>query len=180
MAQSAAGSRFTESEGIGIEVSERYLRWANVVLVCGDTTESLDQAVDALAGKTNAPIIKVKTKSDLEPDTSNRQTGPIWVSAETGEGLTHLLDSIDRCLSTTVGQVITDLPLLTRSRHIHGIREAREEMSAFIREWKDENLPSPVAAVHLRAAVTALESLIGAVSTEDVLDRVFGSFCVGK
>jgi tRNA U34 5-carboxymethylaminomethyl modifying GTPase MnmE/TrmE len=37
-----------------------------------------------------------------------------------------------------------------------------------------------VAAVHLRAAVTALESVIGAVDVEDVLARVFGEFCVGK
>jgi tRNA modification GTPase len=43
-----------------------------------------------------------------------------------------------------------------------------------------ESLPAPVAAVHLRAAATALEALIGAVSTEDVLERVFSTFCVGK
>jgi tRNA modification GTPase len=34
--------------------------------------------------------------------------------------------------------------------------------------------------VHLRAATHALEALIGAVDVEDVLDRVFSSFCVGK
>jgi tRNA modification GTPase len=37
-----------------------------------------------------------------------------------------------------------------------------------------------VAATHLRAAVMALEELIGAVDVEDVLERVFRSFCVGK
>jgi tRNA modification GTPase len=36
------------------------------------------------------------------------------------------------------------------------------------------------AATHLRAAVTALDDLIGVVTPDDVLDRVFGSFCVGK
>jgi tRNA modification GTPase len=35
-------------------------------------------------------------------------------------------------------------------------------------------------ATHLRAAVTALDDLIGVVTPDDVLDRVFGSFCVGK
>jgi tRNA modification GTPase len=34
--------------------------------------------------------------------------------------------------------------------------------------------------VHLRAAVSALEDVIGVVSTEDVLDRVFATFCIGK
>jgi len=41
-------------------------------------------------------------------------------------------------------------------------------------------LETAVAATHLRAAVTALESLVGLVTAEDVLDRVFSSFCVGK
>jgi tRNA modification GTPase len=37
-----------------------------------------------------------------------------------------------------------------------------------------------VAATHLKSAVLALEELIGAVTREDVLDRLFASFCVGK
>jgi tRNA modification GTPase len=37
-----------------------------------------------------------------------------------------------------------------------------------------------VAAVHLRAAVFALETLVGAVDVEDVLSKVFSTFCVGK
>jgi tRNA modification GTPase len=37
-----------------------------------------------------------------------------------------------------------------------------------------------VAAVHLHEAAAALESLIGAVDVEDILDRVFSTFCVGK
>ncbi|NUS97777.1 MAG: tRNA uridine-5-carboxymethylaminomethyl(34) synthesis GTPase MnmE, partial [Gemmatimonadaceae bacterium] len=46
--------------------------------------------------------------------------------------------------------------------------------------WSAAALPAPVMAVHLRSAVGALEELIGVVDTEDVLDRVFRSFCVGK
>jgi tRNA modification GTPase len=41
-------------------------------------------------------------------------------------------------------------------------------------------LEAVVAATHLRAAATALEDLIGLVTPDDVLDRVFASFCVGK
>jgi tRNA modification GTPase len=41
-------------------------------------------------------------------------------------------------------------------------------------------MPVVVAAVHLRAAVHALEDIIGVVDTEDILDRVFAEFCVGK
>ena len=174
-----AGLRETSDvvERIGIEVSERYLRWANLVLACGDSESTLEVAVKALSGRTNAPIIRVRTKADLD----NSSTGPdLAVSAETGNGLADLLSEVDRCLDSTVGSTVADMPILTRSRHIHGIRHAREELAAFGTAWKNDALPAPVAAVHLRTATMALESLIGAVSTEDVLDRVFSSFCVGK
>ena len=174
-----AGLRETSDvvERIGIEVSERYLRWANLVLACGDSESTLEVAVKALSGRTNAPIIRVRTKADLD----SSSTGPdLAVSAETGNGLADLLSEVDRCLDSTIGSAVADMPILTRSRHIHGIRQAREELAAFGTAWKNDALPAPVAAVHLRTATTALESLIGAVSTEDVLDRVFSSFCVGK
>jgi tRNA modification GTPase len=41
-------------------------------------------------------------------------------------------------------------------------------------------VPTSVAAVHLRSAVHELETLIGALDVEDVLTRVFSTFCVGK
>jgi tRNA modification GTPase len=176
-----AGLRDTADtvERLGIEVSERYLRWANVVLACGDSEEALSATASALEGKTQAPVILVRTKSDLNTEASSSSADAV-VSAETGEGLANLVDKIDQALGKFAGSVIVDVPLLTRSRHIHGIREARKEIAAFGEAWEGDALPAPVAAVHLRAAATALESLIGAVSTDDVLDRVFSSFCVGK
>jgi tRNA modification GTPase len=102
------------------------------------------------------------------------------VSSETGAGLSALADAIDESLTGTAGGVIVDTPILTRARHIQGIHEARNEIAAFGQAWETETLPAPVAAVHLRSASVALETLIGAISTDDVLDRVFNSFCVGK
>lgn len=178
-----AGLRETSDvvERIGIEVSERYLRWANVVFACGDSEASVVAATKALAGRTTAPILCVRTKSDLILTSAGESSSDrIFVSAETGIGLTELMAQVDRCLTSSVGSAVADMPVLTRSRHIHGIRQAREEVAAFDVAWKEGRLPAPVAAVHLRSATTALESLIGAVSTDDVLDRVFSSFCVGK
>jgi tRNA modification GTPase len=177
-----AGLRETADvvERIGIEVSERYLRWANVVLACGDSNASVEAAVEALRGRTEAPVLRVRTKSDLDTSGEAPVADSIRLSAETGEGLAQLMVAVDDCLSATAGAVVADMPILTRSRHIHGIRQAREEVAAFGAAWRQNSLPAPVAAVHLRSAATALESLIGAVSTEDVLDRVFSSFCVGK
>ncbi|HEX6575909.1 MAG TPA: tRNA uridine-5-carboxymethylaminomethyl(34) synthesis GTPase MnmE [Gemmatimonadaceae bacterium] len=165
-------------ERIGIEVSEKYLGWADVVLACGDSDSSLAAVMTALEGKVSAPVIRVRTKSDI----GSVRTGyyDVSVSSETGEGLSDLVTRIDDVLSQSVGSVMVDTPILTRSRHIHGITQAKTEAEAFAKAWTEGELPAPVAAVHLRGAAVALESLIGAVSTEDVLDRVFSSFCVGK
>jgi tRNA modification GTPase len=166
-------------ERIGIEVSERYLSWADVVLACGDSDTSLSAVLHALDGKTEAQTVRVRTKSDVAGPLEEGNFD-IATSSETGEGLSALVARIDTVLEESVGGAIVDTPILTRSRHIHGITQARAEVAEFGKAWNEGMLPAPVAAVHLRAAAVALESLIGAVSTEDVLDRVFSSFCVGK
>jgi tRNA modification GTPase len=104
----------------------------------------------------------------------------IPVSAETGVGLQDLLGAIDDTLDSRHGEISSDLPLLTRARHRKAINTARAELEHFVAVWGEQKLPATVAAVHLRTAVHALEELIGAVEVEDVLDRVFSSFCVGK
>jgi len=70
--------------------------------------------------------------------------------------------------------------MLTRARHRQALTAALAEIRQFQQAWREEKLPAPVASVHLRTAVYALEELIGAVDVEDVLERVFSSFCVGK
>jgi tRNA modification GTPase len=60
------------------------------------------------------------------------------------------------------------------------LRQARDEIENFMNTWSAGTLPPIVAAVHLRVAVSALEELVGAVDIEDVLERVFRTFCVGK
>lgn len=166
-------------EKIGIEVSEKYLKSANVILACGDSDSSMSSVLEALKGKSAGKVIRVRTKNDL-PRSSTNGHFDVTTSAETGEGLRDLIDRIDTELSDSVGTAVVDVPILTRSRHIQGIRQARSEIAEFHKAWNEGMLPAPVAAVHLRSAVMSLESLIGAVSTDDVLDRVFSSFCVGK
>jgi tRNA modification GTPase len=73
-----------------------------------------------------------------------------------------------------------DAPLLTQERHRFAVARALGEVRAFQDAWQTGAVPAPVAAVHLREAVTTLEDLIGSVDVEDVLDEVFRRFCVGK
>jgi tRNA modification GTPase len=104
----------------------------------------------------------------------------VRTSAVTGEGLGLLQEAIDSALARDYGGPIADIPMLTRARHIRAVKEAHRELVSFEELWRGKTLPATVAAVHLRAAASALEEMIGAISAEDVLDRVFSSFCVGK
>jgi tRNA modification GTPase len=178
-----AGLRDTTDpiELLGIEVSERYLAGAAVVLACAENSEGLDQTTDSVSRKSSAPVIAVLTKADLalrRDDLERDQV--VQVSAHTGQGLQSLLDAINGAIASKYGEAAPDLPILTRARHRHALTTALVEIKQFQQAWREEKLPAPVASVHLRAAVHVLEELIGAVDVEDVLDRVFSSFCVGK
>lgn len=102
------------------------------------------------------------------------------MSAVTGQGLAELRSTIVRLLVERHGSPMAEVPMLTRTRHVRALQAARSELTGFRTAWQEDGLPAPVAAVHLRDAVVALETMIGAVDVEDVLDRVFSTFCVGK
>ncbi|HYU10264.1 MAG TPA: hypothetical protein VEK77_12895, partial [Gemmatimonadales bacterium] len=70
-------------------------------------------------------------------------------------------------------------PVVTRARHRAALQRALEELVGF---WsaRETGVDAAAAATHLRAAVAALDDLIGAITPADVLDRVFAAFCVGK
>jgi len=176
-------------ERLGVEMSESYVTRAAVVLVCGDSAGSVMQMKDALSGRVAAPIIVVRTKSDIATTPASQLArhraafgafAAIAVSAETGEGLGGLLSAIAEVVSGGAGVQDVDAPLLTQERHRYAIARALDELRGFRDRWAAREIPAPVAAVHLREAVTTLEELIGAVDVEDVLDEVFRRFCVGK
>jgi tRNA modification GTPase len=178
-----AGLRDTTDpiERLGIEVSERYLSGAHVVLACAETPAEVTRTIDLVTQRSVAAVIGVRTKADLvSASYESTPAGLISVSAETGAGLQHLLSAIDAMIGERYGQVEADLPMLTNARHVHALANALTEVQAFGRSWRDEKLPAPVASLHLRAAVHVLEELIGAVDVEDIFDRVFRTFCVGK
>jgi tRNA modification GTPase len=171
-------------EQLGIEVGRDYLRRAAVVLVCGDSEESLTMAREAVAGISPADLVLVRTKSDLAPAESRMRGAsdvePVMVSAETGDGIAALVERIERRLEEAAGETDLDAPLLTQARHRHAVARARDEVRAFQLAREDEAIPATIAAVHLREAATVLQELIGAIDIEDILDEVFRRFCVGK
>jgi len=165
-----AGLRDSEErvERLGIEVSRKYLAAADLVLFCD---EGDDPARATFLGQVQAPVVVVRTKVDL--------AGGEGVSVVTGAGLDALRK---RLAEVAFGQLLAlgDVePVVTRARHRAALERALAELDGFW-EARTAGVDAAAAATHLRAAVLALDDLIGVVTPDDVLDRVFATFCVGK
>jgi tRNA modification GTPase len=170
-----AGLRESEEriERMGIAISKRYLDAADLIVFCRD------QEHDALPDVGAKPVVEVVTKADLpNRPSAHPPIGPS-VSVVTGEGLPELRR---RLAEVAFGRLLAlgDVePVVTRARHRTALQRALEELDGF---WsaREGGVDAAAAATHLRAAMAALDDLIGAITPEDVLDRVFAAFCVGK
>jgi tRNA modification GTPase len=167
-------------ERLGLEVSQRWLRRAQVVLVCGDSAAALEAASAAVRSVTEVPQILVRTKDDHGSRTEPLPDAAVRVSAHTGAGLGGLRVAVASAVAAAYPEPSEDHPAITRARHAAALERAAAEVTLFRDAWAADALPAPVAATHLRAAILALEELTGAIDVEDVLERVFRSFCVGK
>jgi tRNA modification GTPase len=172
-------------EQLGLAAGARWLRRAHVVAACGETPGAVARTAAEVGAHTSAPVVGVWTKVDCRPASvlpppPAGVTTWLAVSAETGEGLAALRAALAAAVRARYGGVDPELPLVTRARHRRALTEGRAELDTFVAAWEAEALPATVAAVHLHAAAAALAGVIGGVDLDDVLDRVFGQFCVGK
>ncbi|ABG30148.1 tRNA uridine-5-carboxymethylaminomethyl(34) synthesis GTPase MnmE [Roseobacter denitrificans] len=114
--------------------------------------------------------IRLTPKVDLAPGS---QTG---ISGKTGQGIPELLEKIRSVFSERVSAV----GLATHERHRLAMQRALEDLDnsfeALLRgpEFYD------ITAQELRSAIRALETLVGRIDAENLLDEIFSSFCLGK
>ena len=114
--------------------------------------------------------IMVANKSDLG---QSAPAGAVAVSARTGEGLDLLRDRLAvaaRTMTETAGP-----PPLTRARHRAALLEALDRLDAAT----ETDLPE-LRGEDLRLALRAIGRIVGHVGVEDILDTLFGQFCIGK
>jgi tRNA modification GTPase len=170
---------------LGVEMSRRYLKAADLVVMCDDGWADGPMgrwAEDAPAG--GIPALRqlpVATKCDLHPDQPpSRPSAHLPVSSLTGHGLDALRSAIaERLYGDGTGNYADAEPMLTRERHRLALTRAREEIGSALTQLPPRG-EAVLAAHHVREAARAVEELIGSVDVEEVLERVFGSFCVGK
>jgi tRNA modification GTPase len=146
---------------------------ADLVLLCVEAGRPLGQDEAAVAN--DYPVLLVRTKADL----AGAPGEGLPVSVMTGQGLGALRRSAaERVFSERIA--LADLgPALTRERHRAALSEALAALAAAVPHLGRHG-DAVLAAHHIREATGALDELLGVVDIEEVLDRVFGSFCVGK
>ena len=106
------------------------------------------------------------------------------VSARTGEGLDALAEGMRQALAGSSGQPASS-PLQTAGdaapnlRQSHLLRQADNELAALEQALADKH-PPDILSVHLEAAAACLDEVTGRTDNEELLDRIFSSFCIGK
>ena len=175
-------------ENIGIDRTYQALAEASVVLYLVDVTRTSLADLKAEMEEFRQPvnlkekeIIPVANKIDeLETLPSDykewHDMGVIFVSAKR-----HVnLGDIEERLSQYVQQhKIQDLTIITNERHYALLCEV-EETIARIRQGLESQLPTDLVAEEVRAALHDIGLLTGSVSTDELLDNIFGKFCIGK
>ncbi len=166
---------------LGMEVSRRYVEAADLVIHCVEAggragSNGTDDVFDLSdLSDLSEVCVLVRTKTDL-----GRPSGPgIPVSVVTGEGIDQLRrEAGERLFGARLP--LADLePALTRGRHREALTRAREAL-AEVRPHLEPGGDAVLAAHHVRAATHALDVLVGTVDIEEILDRLFAGFCVGK
>jgi tRNA modification GTPase len=121
--------------------------------------------------------IHVITKADLTPCETSRVVG-IQTSSVTGEGLEQLRQSIYQRL-TRPAQYATAVVPDTLLRCRESLRLAGESIER-ARELTQQRQGEELVSAELRVALDELATVVGAVYTDDLLDRIFSRFCIGK
>jgi tRNA modification GTPase len=166
-----AGLRQTEGlvEREGIRRSLAAARTADLTLWLSES--GLDAPPSEISRETT---LKVRTKSDLLDDSSPVPNGSLPVSSVTGAGLGELIAEITRRAMAAGGD--GQSLVVSQARHHAHLSDALRALETFISGPSDLEL----RAEDLRIAAQALGRITGRVDAEDVLDRIFSSFCIGK
>jgi len=175
-----------EVERIGVERSRMALERADIALLVVDGSGELtreDWEIETLIG--DKPALLVVNKNDL-PSTSDQPLPPdflsaaprLFISALTNEGI----DTLEAAIVNVVlgGQVtLADTPLVSNPRHKSLLQRALEHTQAAIAA-QQAGLSPDLVAIDAREAVESLGEITGETVTEDLLNTIFGKFCIGK
>ena len=158
----------------GVQRTRMAAEQADLVLGLVDRTQPRDPCESEWA-RFNGKLLKILTKSDL-PGTYPGEGHP--VSAKTGEGLEGLRKAVAQRLAGNLLAPGAE-EIAVNTRHAEGLQNAAEALATASSSLATRAAPELVAS-DLRLALQSLESILGVGTSEDVLDRLFAQFCIGK
>lgn len=181
-----AGIRETHdlAEFEGVKRSLKAIEGADIVIAVFDGSRSLDEADKELYIKVkNKKTIFVINKSDIESPEFNYgffedQHRIIKISALKEEGIGELKEVIYReCLSKE-GLINRENVIVSNMRHKKLIDNALESIKKTISALQES--PLEIVALYLRESLENIGQITGAITTEDILNKIFSDFCIGK
>ena len=175
------------SEGVeqmGIDVTlKRLAESQGCMLVLDGSAPLAAEDMDVMERVCGMAGLVVVNKSDLEQRIDFSAVAGrlpelrrVAVSALTGQGLDALKGSLRDCFLDSVEEPEI---VVTNVRHKAALDRARASLVEVHRAI-DQGLPPDIVAVDLQEARDSLEEIIGTVTNEDILDRIFSQFCIGK
>lgn len=155
-----------EVEGIGVRRALARAETADLRVFL------LDDADEVPMIRPQPDDILVRGKADLHPGEGRLPA----VSGRTGAGLADLVRQVADVLNARAASA----SVATRARHRDAMERAISSMESAGNELTHGLQRTEIAAEHLRRAIRAIDSLVGRVDVEDLLDEIFASFCIGK
>ncbi|HAK89806.1 MAG: tRNA uridine-5-carboxymethylaminomethyl(34) synthesis GTPase MnmE [Nitrospirae bacterium GWB2_47_37] len=186
-----AGIRETHdlAEMEGVKRSLRAIEGADIVIAVFDGSIPFDNAdAEVIEKVKDKKTIFVFNKSDSLDERVIRENlsilrrsniPTIKVSALTGDGIDTLKDAVySLCISTGGAAGVEDV-IITNIRHKQSIDNALKSIKEAAEALRGGQ-PLEVAALFLRESLDSLGEIVGIVTTEDILNRIFSEFCIGK
>jgi tRNA modification GTPase len=171
----------SEAEAIGIRKSREALAEADVVMVVLDASVPLrEDERELIASLEGRRAMVVRNKSDLNPSVDVVPDLPlpfVTTSALSGEGVQMLRDVLAESVRNPAGE--SESGILTSLRHFEAVSGA----ATAIGKAKDavaQKTPHEMLLLDLYAALQQLDALTGETTAEDILNRIFSTFCIGK
>lgn len=180
-----AGLRNTTDtvESIGVERSRGLMSDADMVIVMLDVSDDVtDEDREIINSVSNVPHVIAANKIDVLDKieltkTKSQRPKTVYISAKTGEGLDDLRRAIIKPFRAeeinTAGFLVTD------ARHHDLLLRTKDEIEQSLMNL-DEKLSEEIVLVGLHNALRYLGEITGETSTEDMLSRIFSTFCIGK
>jgi len=126
-------------------------------------------------------LVKVEEKSGtenhLDRNTAKNVINILPISAKTGSGIGTLRELLASTQRDLLGD--SDTTLVTNQRHVQALTDARTSLLR-VRDGLASGLPTDLAAQDIREAIYHIGSIVGEISTDEVLGNIFRNFCIGK